>query len=162
MPALSVFSICLLGVSMAAAQTEPTLKVGAKSYALSELLERPDVEAITVKHDPAYGGREMRYRAIRAAALFAETNLRDDEVMQVRCLDGFAAAISKERIMCTNKESSMRPPTPCITLMENDLRKRCIRDGPRMRTLVGAGRRNRAYALPRIFPSAAKPQPKWE
>jgi len=41
----------------------------------------------------------MRYRAIGAAALFAETNLRDDEVVQFRCLDGFVASISKERIM---------------------------------------------------------------
>ena len=41
----------------------------------------------------------MRYQAIVAAKLFAETNLRDDEVVQFRCLDGFVASISKERIM---------------------------------------------------------------
>ncbi len=48
-----------------------------------------------MKHDPAYGGREMQYQAIGAAALFAETNLREDEVVQFRCLDGFVASISK-------------------------------------------------------------------
>jgi mono/diheme cytochrome c family protein len=99
MKALGVLLTCLLGVSMAAAQTEPTLKVGTNSYSLSELLKRPDVEAIRVEHDSAYGGREMRYQAIRAAALFAETKLRDDDVVQFRCLDGFVASISKERIM---------------------------------------------------------------
>jgi len=107
MRAVYMFSICLLSVAVAAAQTDPTLKVGAKNYAVSELLKRPELETITVKHDPVYGGREMRYQAIGAAALFAETNLRDDEVMQVRCLDGFVASISKERIMRTGPGQSM-------------------------------------------------------
>ena len=99
MKAVCVLSICLLIVSVAAAEKEATLKVGAKSYTISELLKRPEIQTITVKHDPAYGGREMQYQAIGAAALFAETNLREDEVVQFRCLDGFVATISKERIM---------------------------------------------------------------
>ena len=107
MRAVCVFLLCLLSGSMAGAQTEPMLKVGAKSYAVSELLKRPELEAITVKHDPAYGGRELKYQAIGAAALFAETNLRDDDVMQVRCLDGFVASISKERIMRTGPGQSL-------------------------------------------------------
>jgi mono/diheme cytochrome c family protein len=92
---------------VAAAQTEPILKVGVKTYAASELLKRQELETITVKHDPAYGGREMHYQAIGAAALFAETSLRDDEVMQVRCLDGFVASLSKERIMRTGPGRSV-------------------------------------------------------
>src|SRR5207249_11709102 len=99
MKAVCVLSVCLVIFSVAAAEKEATLKVGAKSYAVSELLKRPEIETITVKHDPAYGGQEMRYWAIGAAALFAETNLRDDEVVQLRCLDGFVASISKERII---------------------------------------------------------------
>src|SRR5439155_18552144 len=99
MRAVCVLSICLLSFSLAADEKEPTLKVGAKSYAVSELLKRPELEIVTLKHDPSYGGQEMRYQAIRAAKLFAETNLRDDEVVQFRCLDGFVASISKERIM---------------------------------------------------------------
>ncbi|SPE59250.1 putative signal peptide protein (fragment) [Verrucomicrobia bacterium] len=92
---------------MAAARTEPSLQVGAKSYSVSELLKRPDIETITVEHDPAYGGREMPYQAISAAALFAETNFRDDDVIQFRCLDGFVASISKARIMHTGPGQSM-------------------------------------------------------
>src|SRR5437899_9235751 len=99
MRAVCIFSISLVSFSIAAAEAEPILKIGARSYAVSELLKRPEIETITVKHDPAYGGREMQYQAIGAAALFAETNLRDDEVVQFRCLDGFVASISKERIM---------------------------------------------------------------
>ena len=38
------------------------------------------------QYDSAYGGREMHYQAIGAAARFAETNLRDDEVTDLRKL----------------------------------------------------------------------------
>jgi mono/diheme cytochrome c family protein len=102
-----VLSICLFSCSMDAAETEATLKVGTKSYATSELLNRPELKSITVRHDPACGGREMHYQAIPAAALFAETSLRDDEVVQFRCLDGFVASISKERIMQTGPGHSV-------------------------------------------------------
>jgi len=84
---------------MVAAHAEATLQVGTRSYSLTELLKRPDLEEITVKHDPVYGGRERRYQAISAAALLAETKLPEDTVLQVRCLDGFVASISKGRIM---------------------------------------------------------------
>jgi mono/diheme cytochrome c family protein len=107
MRAIYILSICLLTFSIAAAQTESTLKVGTKSYSASDLLKRPELETITVPHDPAYGGREMRYQAIPAAALFAETNLREDDVVQFRCLDGFVASISKERIMRTGPGQSI-------------------------------------------------------
>jgi hypothetical protein len=49
----------------------------------------------------------MRYQTIRAAALFAGTNLRDDDVIQFRCLNGFVASISKERIMSTGPGHSL-------------------------------------------------------
>lgn len=107
MSAVYISSICLLSFSMAAAQTEAALKVGAKSYAASELLKRREIESITVKHDSAYGGREMHYQAIGVAALFADANLRDDEVLQVRCLDGYVASISKKRIMRTGPGESI-------------------------------------------------------
>jgi mono/diheme cytochrome c family protein len=104
---MRIACIFLLAVSIAAAQTEPALNVGAKSYPVSELLHRPDVESITVPHDPVYGGREMHYRAIRAGALVSGMNLRDDDVIQFRCLDGFVASISKERIMRNGPGNSL-------------------------------------------------------
>ena len=100
-------SVYLLITSIAAAQTEAVLKVGAKSYNASELLKRPDIETITVEHDPAYVGREMKYKAIPAAALLSEAHLRDDDVVQFRCLDGFVASISKERIMRSGPGQSL-------------------------------------------------------
>src|SRR5882672_1611093 len=98
MRVVCVLSICLLSSAVAAAEAEATLKVGAKSYAVSELLKRPEVETIKVKHDPAYGGREMQYQAIAVRTLFEEAALHDDEVVQFRCRDGFVASISKDRI----------------------------------------------------------------
>jgi len=99
MQTLGIVSIFLTSWALAAAQTEATLKIGAKEFTVSEFLKRPEVGFITVRHDPVYGGRETRYQAIAAATLFAETQLRDDDVVQFRCLDGFVATISKERIM---------------------------------------------------------------
>jgi hypothetical protein len=49
-----VLSICLLVFSVAAAtEKEATLKVGAKSYAVSELLKRPKIEKISSSNPSA-------------------------------------------------------------------------------------------------------------
>ncbi len=93
------FLICLSTISVVSAPTEPTLKVGSKTYSASDLLTRRDIEEITVKSDPAYQGREMHYKALKAARLFEETHFREDDVIQFRCLDGFVSPISKDRIM---------------------------------------------------------------
>jgi len=86
-------------LAIASAHTEPSLRVGSITYSASDLLKRPDIEDITVKSDPAYKGHEMHYKALRAATLFEGANVGEDEVIQFRCLDGFAAPISKGRIM---------------------------------------------------------------
>jgi mono/diheme cytochrome c family protein len=99
MKAKRTLSLFLSACLVASAQAEPCLKVGSKTYPLSELLQRPDIETITIKNDPGYKGREMHYKAIRAARLFAGTQIGRDEVIQFRCLDGFAAPISKDRIL---------------------------------------------------------------
>jgi hypothetical protein len=91
---------------VASTQTDPSLKVGSKTYSVTDLLKRPDIEDITVNSDPAYKGQEMHYKAIKAATLFQGTNIGEDEVIQVRCLDGFAAPISKDRIMGTGPRQS--------------------------------------------------------
>jgi len=95
-----------------------------------------------VKHDPAYGGREMHYQAIGAAALFAETDLRDDEVVQVRCRDGFVASLSKERIMRTGPGQSIAynlnlPLNPTEYFKESVL-PRYIRDPKSIRSWEGS------------------------
>ena len=47
MKAVYVPSICLVIFSVAAPEAEATLKVGAKSYAISALLKRPEIEKIS-------------------------------------------------------------------------------------------------------------------
>jgi hypothetical protein len=44
-------ALLILSCSALLAQEEPRLKIGEKSYSLSELLKRADVEDITVKRD---------------------------------------------------------------------------------------------------------------
>ena len=107
MKSVHMFLLFLAAFSVALAQTEPSLKVGSKTYSVSELLKRPDIEDITIKHDPGYKGQEMHYKAIKASRLFAGTHIGEDEVIQFRCLDGFAAPISKDRILGTGPGQSM-------------------------------------------------------
>ena len=49
----------------------------------------------------------MHYKTIKAAALFKRTSIGEDEVIQFRCLDGFAAPILKDRIMRTGPKQSI-------------------------------------------------------
>ena len=95
----SILLAFLSVLSLASAQPDPSLRVGAKTYSASELLNRPDLEEITVSRDPAYQGQAMHYRALRAAKLFDATSFREDDVIQFRCSDGFVSPISKDRIL---------------------------------------------------------------
>lgn len=96
-----VLLLCVLGCSSLADPPAAMLKIGTNSFSANALLKRPDIVTITVPRDPAYAGREMRYQALPAAALFRESNVQEDEVVQFRCRDGFVATIAKERIMQT-------------------------------------------------------------
>lgn len=91
------------GHGLIAAADEPTLSItgGGKdvSFTRSQLLERKDGQTLEVKQDPAYPGRTMQYRAVPAAALFAASNMDANAVIQFKCLDGFSAPISKERLL---------------------------------------------------------------
>lgn len=78
-----------------------------KTFKRSELLERKDLETLTIDADPAYPGQKMVYKAVPAAALFDGLTVADDAVIQFKCLDGFSAPISKERLLNKSKERSL-------------------------------------------------------
>jgi mono/diheme cytochrome c family protein len=104
---VSIVALCFLIVPLVSAAAQPALEIGGRSYTSTDLLQRSDVKSITVERDPAYGGRPRQYQAVPAAALFAESNFQEDEVVQFRCLDGFVATIAKERIMQTGPKHSI-------------------------------------------------------
>src|SRR6478672_9069154 len=71
------------------ADPELTLRSGRqeRTFTRSELLKRSDIETIVVAKDPAYAGRSMTYRAVRATTLFDGLTIAGDAVIQFRCLD---------------------------------------------------------------------------
>ena len=77
------------------------------SFSRSELLKRSDLKKIEVKEDPSYPGRTMIYQAVPVAALFAQTSIAPDAVIEFKCLDGFAATISQSRILNSDPNRSI-------------------------------------------------------
>lgn len=112
---LSMLFIASTPVSnVARAQSDkvnPTLTIRGSeqevAFTRSQLLARPDIQTITVTDDPAYPGKSMIYKAVPAAALFKDVRLADDAVIQFKCLDGFSAPISKERILSNAEAKSV-------------------------------------------------------
>ena len=88
---------------------ELTLQAGEHKvvFKRSDLLKRKDVESLTIDKDPAYPGQKMQYKAVPASALFASMKIADDAVIQFKCLDGFSAPISKERLLNTSAAMSL-------------------------------------------------------
>jgi mono/diheme cytochrome c family protein len=90
---------------------EPTLTLenGDKrlSFSRSDLLKRSDLKKIEIKEDPSYPGRVMTYQAVPVAALFAQTSIAPDAVIEFKCSDGFAATISQSRILNSDPKRSV-------------------------------------------------------
>lgn len=89
------------------------IKVGeqARSFSREQLLKSPAFSSrlknIVVEKDPAYSGRKMTYRAIPAASLFAGLPVEKQGTMLFKCLDGFSAPISSERLLNTSSQGSI-------------------------------------------------------
>lgn len=76
-----------------------TLTAGGATveFTADELLARPDVEAIAVAHDPAYG-RAMSYRGVPLRALLSALPSDLADTVQARAADGFVAEIPRALI----------------------------------------------------------------
>lgn len=85
-----------------------TIHIGSqlKTYSQSELLKHSKVELIEVESDPAYE-KKIKYKAIKVSELFKGLKIDEDAVIQFKALDGFAAPISKERILNTSQKQSI-------------------------------------------------------
>lgn len=77
------------------------------TYSRSQLLARPDVTQIRVEKDPAYPGQVRTYTAVPAAALFKDFTVAKDATIQFRCVDGYSAAIDRDKILNQFKKASI-------------------------------------------------------
>jgi hypothetical protein len=91
------------------AEPELVIHVGHTKKVLkrTELLKHPQIRTLVVKQDVSYPGRTMTYQAIPVATLFEGMTFDQDAVIQFRCFDGFAAPISKERLLNQNPNRSI-------------------------------------------------------
>jgi len=76
-------------------------KAQTKTFTLSEMLKRKDLEVITISDDPAYPGRKMIYDAIKMTQLFDKQQIDELAVIQYTATDGFSSVLSKDLILNT-------------------------------------------------------------
>lgn len=71
----------------------------------TELLQRSDTTRVTVDRDPAYAAnpawkdKPITYTAVPLASLLEGLAFPDEGTVQFHCLDGFSAAIAKDRLL---------------------------------------------------------------
>jgi len=95
--------------AIGAEDPELTLRIGDQTqvFKRSELLQRKDLKHLDLANNPAYPGQKMSFSAVPVAALFEKLKIPNDVVIQFKCLDGFSAPISKERLLNTNPAGSI-------------------------------------------------------
>jgi len=110
----NMFTLLACGIllfSGITAADEPTLtlvtKTGKKTFTVSELLKRKDVETVIVEKDPVYPGQKMEYVALKVTSLFYQIELDDDAVIQFKTLDGFSAPVSRQRLLNKSPKESI-------------------------------------------------------
>jgi cytochrome c2 len=95
----------------AKSNSEPKITVQAsgisRTFSRSSLLSRSDLVTIELESDPAYPGKKIKYQAIPMRELFREISIPKDGVLLFKCLDGFSATLSKDRILNNNQNGSI-------------------------------------------------------
>jgi mono/diheme cytochrome c family protein len=74
---------------------------GTRRFSRDALLARPDLTAVDIPADIAYG-KPMRFRAIPLAALLAGLRLPTDSVIETIARDGFAAHLPLDLVISTD------------------------------------------------------------
>jgi cytochrome c2 len=62
-------------------------------YTTAELLQRPDVETLTIADESAYPRQQMTFRAVKMASLLESVKVPDDSTVEFIAVDGFTSAI---------------------------------------------------------------------
>ncbi len=68
-------------------------------FTREELSKFSSLRKISVARDPSYPGRVMTYDAIPAYVLFSGLSVGPKQTVVFKCLDGFSAPISRERLL---------------------------------------------------------------
>jgi mono/diheme cytochrome c family protein len=99
--ALGLFHFISLPGVMAAEDPKLYLKSPSKTitFSRSQLLARKDAVRVEVPDDATYQGRKMVYTAVPIRNLFKDLPIADDATLLFRCLDGYSAPISKDRLL---------------------------------------------------------------
>ena len=103
---------CLLSIQMMAlsfANDEPSLSIQSgvvsKKFTRSQLLK--DAKTIEVSDDPAYPGHKNKYLAVEIKSIFKGLVLASDSTLLFKCIDGFSAPISRERLLNYSEDGSI-------------------------------------------------------
>lgn len=121
---VSCLALALLMTAAHGDVADPVLKIESPAptaggsavvhlYKDSVLLRRADVTSVTVERDPAYAAnpewkdRSITYAAVPLASLFDGLVFSEKATVQFHCLDGFSAAIAKERLVNRSEKGAV-------------------------------------------------------
>lgn len=102
--------ISFVSFSVFAAEAEPSLLIKydnqTKLFSRSQLLASPEMKTIRIENDPFYH-RSMNYKAIPVALLFKDIKMANDATIQFVALDGFSAALPKDKLLNTSSNRAI-------------------------------------------------------
>jgi cytochrome c2 len=110
--AVSLSVVALASASTEAAKTSsPKLVITVADrqivYTSRELLQRPDVETLTIADESAYPRQQMTFRAIKMASLLESVKVPGDSTVEFIAVDGFASAIRIAQLRQTGADQSV-------------------------------------------------------
>ncbi len=77
------------------------------SFKRSLLVSRSDLDEIKVEVDPAYPGKKMKYFAVPVYRLFKDIKVPKGAIVRFKCIDGFSAEISRDKILNSSPKASI-------------------------------------------------------
>lgn len=76
-------------------------------YTSRQLLQRPDVETLTIEDESAYPRQQMTFRAVKMASLLTSVKVPDDSTVEFIAVDGFTSAIRIAQLRQTSADQSV-------------------------------------------------------
>lgn len=90
---------------------EPVLEISSPelsvSYKYQQLIDRDDLEHISIAQDPSYQNKAQTFRAIRLLNLFKQFKLKANMVVQFNCTDGFSAPMDTSLLLNTSQDKAL-------------------------------------------------------